>query len=160
MSTKRRTYLFIALALLVWGLLASLVAGYYYQEYVTMDRQYDEELAKLGVVSYTVNILLDNNGTKTWYNQTIIPIGWSLYNATVKVTNGNVSYSPVYGPSFITAINGVSETGSYYWMWWVWNSASHSWTLGPVGANAYTLNNNDTVAWYFENTNTTPYPSP
>jgi len=148
------------IAFLLVSIISIATTIYYYQEYLTLNRQYDEELAKLGVVSYTVNILLDNNGTKTWYNQTIIPIGWSLYNATVEVTNGNVNYSPVYGPSFITAINGVSNTGSYYWIWWVWNGASHSWTLGTVGANAYTLNNNDTVAWYFENTNTTPYPSP
>ncbi|MGD0329412.1 MAG: DUF4430 domain-containing protein [Nitrososphaeria archaeon] len=151
----------LTIGLIVFLLVSMITAAttiYYHQEYVTMKRQYNEELAKLGVVSYTVNILLDNNGTKTWYNQTLIPIGWSLYNATVKVTNGNVNYSSVYGPSFITAINGVSSTVSYYWIWWVWNSASHSWTLGSVGADAYSLKNNDIVAWYFENTKNLPSP--
>ena len=158
MSQSERMLTMGLIVFLLVSIIAIATTIYYHQEYVTMDRQYDEELAKLGVVSYTVNILLDNNGTETWYNQTLIPIGWSLFNATVKVTNGNVNYTSSSTGLFITAITGVSNTGSYYWMWWIWNSASHSWTLGAVGADAYTLNNNDTVAWYFENTVNLPSP--
>lgn len=158
MSQNKRMLTIGLIAFLLVSIITTATTIYYYQGYVAMEKQYNEELAKLGVVSHTVNILLDNNGTKTWYNQTLIPIGWSLYNATFKVTNGNVNYSSVYGPSFITAINGIQYTGSYYWIWWIWNNASNSWTLGPVGADAYKLRNNDIVAWYFESTIDLPSP--
>lgn len=155
--SQRARMLTMGLAIFIFvSAIASATTVYYYQQYTALETQYNNTLTRLGDVSYTVNILVDNNGTKTWYNQTLIPIGCSLYNATFKITNGNVNYQTAYGPSFITAINGVQSKGTYSWIWWTWNSASHSWTPGSVGDDAYTLKNNDIVAWYLENTITYP----
>lgn len=147
----------VSLLLLVAIAIDSSLTVYYYQGYVNKEKQYTDLTAKLKEVSYNVNILIKyDNGTKTWYNQTIIPIGWSLFNATLKITNGKVTYLTSFGSPFITTINGVKGSGSYMWMWYSWNTASSSWKLGETGANAYVLNDRDVVAWYLVDTSNYP----
>jgi hypothetical protein len=76
------------------------------------EQRYKDTLSSLNDISYKVNILIKySNGTKTWHNQTIIPIGWSLFNATLKVTGGKVEGSWSSFGVFVTSINGVSGTG-------------------------------------------------
>lgn len=114
--------------------------------------KYNESTMKLKDVAYNVDILIKyENGTKVWYNQTTIPIGWSLFNATLKITNGNVIYSTAFGSPYITTINGVKSIGSFAWIWYTWNSSSAKWTVGATGSNEYILRDKDVAAWYLAN---------
>lgn len=88
MSSKGRgVWFLISICLLIVIVINTSLTVYYYQGYMNKEKQYNEIIAKLEEVSYTVNILIEYNETKVWYNQTIIPIGWSLFNATLKVTD-------------------------------------------------------------------------
>ena len=153
----RNSWFIISMCLLIVTIVSAGVTIYYYQGYNTVTKQYNDVILKLKEVSYTTNILLKySNGTKVWFNQTLVPVGWSLFNATLKVLDKRVEYSIFYGSPFITAMNGVKATGSYAWMWYVWNATSSSWTLGETAANAYILRDKDTVAWYLVDTSAYP----
>lgn len=116
---ERNVWFVVSLCLLIVTVINSSLILYYYEGYVNMTKQYTDITAKLRDVSYTVNILIKyQNGTKVWYNQTLVPIGWSLFNATLKVTNGKVEYSTAFGSPFVTAINGMKSSGLYAWMWY------------------------------------------
>ena len=98
-----------------------------------------------------VNICIDyGNGTIVWYNNTIVPLGCNLLEATKKVAIVNSTYWPAYHASFIDAINGVWNKGAYYWMWYQWNNESKTWEYGDRGADLYILSNNEIVRWRYE----------
>jgi len=160
-KTVRNIWFITSICLLIGIVITSSYTVYYYQAYVTMEKQYKDTAAKLKDVSLTVNILVKySNGTKTWYNQTLIPVGWSLFNATKKATHDNIEYLYPENP-FITAINGVKQIGALYWMWYTWNATSSSWKIVWSGANDYILRDKDTIAWYLVDTSTYPnIPSP
>ncbi len=147
----------MSMILLAVVVLSSAVTLYYYQGYVTLAKEYSDTVTRLKDISYNVNILIKyGNGTKAWHNRTFVPIGWALFNATLKVTNGMVDYTTLFGSPFITAINGVKGGGSRFWMWYVWNSTSATWQLGEVGADQHILRDGETVAWYLVDTSTYP----
>jgi hypothetical protein len=83
-----------------------------------------------------------------WYNETRIPIGWSFYNATNKITNGNVEGIWSEFGVFVTAINGVEGSGPQYWIWFTWDEATKQWTSGATGTDVHILRQNEIVAWY------------
>ncbi|MFQ6075172.1 MAG: DUF4430 domain-containing protein [Candidatus Bathyarchaeia archaeon] len=157
----KRVWFIISLLLLSTLVVSSGVALYYYQGYVNMERKYRDVVTSLEDVSYNVDILVKyDNGTGHWYNNTLIPIGWSLFNATLKITGGDVNYSIFFGSPFITAINGVMSHGSHFWLWYLWNSTSGVWRLAETGAGDYILRDGDVVAWYLVNASIYPTPSP
>ena len=150
MSTKRRTYLFIVLAFLVWGSLASLVAGYYYNLYNNLS-----EATQKPIIN--VNIGLDyGNATIMWYNGTSAKAGDSLLAVTQLIATVNYSEYPGSG-AFVNSINDVANNESFNWMWWTY-SRSYGWTLGPVGCSKYIVSDNETCVWYFEDYSQLPAP--
>jgi hypothetical protein len=151
---------------------------HFYQSYTNADQLYENSLKtindltvtlqeisnnltttaqKLQEVSFTPKILIKyNNGTKEWHNQTFIPIGWSLFNATQKITNGNIEYQQYSFGKFITSINGVKGDLTIFWALYIWNVNSTSWTSSLVGAEAYRLKSEDIVAWYLSDGSSPP----
>ena len=98
-----------------------------------------------------VNICIDyGNETIIWYNNTVVPLGCNLLEATKRVAVINSTYWPAYHASFIDAINGVWNKGAYYWMWYQWNNESKTWEYGDRGADLYILSNNEIVRWRYE----------
>ena len=98
-----------------------------------------------------VNLCIDyGNGTILWYNDTIVPLGYNLLEATKGVAVVNSTYWPAYRASFVDAINGVWNKGSYYWMWYRWDGESKVWKYGGCGADLYTLSNGEVVKWRYE----------
>jgi hypothetical protein len=154
--------IWVLTALLLICAIASAVAfSYYYMEYNKYQRLFQDLQQKLGEVSISVNIAIDyGNGTRTWFNNTIVPIGATVFNATAKVADATPH--PQYGESFIIAINGVQqkEDESMYWIWWIWDETQHAWVPGPVANNEYVLSNGQTVIWYYENASSWPPPTP
>jgi hypothetical protein len=150
MSAKKRTYLFITLALLVWGLLASLVAGYYYNSYNNL-------FATTQKAIIHVNIGLKNGSANiTWFNGTSARAGYSLLTVTQLVAN--VSYSGSGPSTFVKSINNVANHGSFNWMWWTYTS--YGWYDPPVGCGKYIVSDNETCLWYFQDTSSYPQLSP
>ena len=147
----------VSLFLICTTIIASSFSVYYYLLYNDAKEQYERTLSSLRSSTYEVDIMVNfGNGTRVWHNNTIIPIGWSLFNATVRITNGNLKYTLFLGAPFITSILGNDAHGSWSWMWWSWNSTEGDWQSGAVGANAFILKNGDIVAWYLEDTSQWP----
>jgi hypothetical protein len=150
MSAKRRIYLFVILALLVWGVLASLTAGYYYTLYNNLFATNQKAIIH-------VNIGLKNgNATITWFNGTSAKAGDSLLTVTQLVATVNYTEYPISG-AFVNSINNVSNHGYFYWMWWTY-STSYGWSEGQVSCSKYIVSDGETCVWYFENYETLPAP--
>jgi hypothetical protein len=96
-----------------------------------------------------VNLLFDyGNGTQVWCNNTLVAKGANLLNATGIVTE--VDYSLGQWGAFVTHINGVGGDLNTYWIYNVWNSTSSSWEYGPVGADVYTLTEEEILSWKYQ----------
>jgi hypothetical protein len=148
--STRRTLIFVAMGLVVWSLVATLTAAYYYSLYVDTRRTFDE----LKSLAIDVNLLLDyGNGTQKWHNRTAVA-GTTVFEILLAVTK-NVSYeSSLYG-AYVKAIDGVqqvqeTETSGRAWLWSWWNATSSEWTKLMVASDMYILRPNDSVAWRYE----------
>jgi len=100
-----------------------------------------------------VNICIDYkewNATVVWYNDTIVPLGCDLLQATRTVAIVNSTYWSAHQASFVDAINGVWKAGARFWMWYRWNAEKKIWEYGNVGADRYKLTNSETVMWRYE----------
>jgi hypothetical protein len=139
------------LALLVWGLLASLVAGYYYSLYNNLFTTTQKPIIH-------VNIGLKNGSANiTWFNGTSARAGDSLLTVTELVAT--VNYSGSGSSAFVNSINNVANHGSFDWMWWTY-STSYGWFEPPVGCGKYIVSDNETCVWYFQDTSSYPQLSP
>jgi hypothetical protein len=185
MNGTTNPWLIATLILLVTTTTGIGVSFYFYQSYTSTDNLYRDTLEtvnelneayqnlssalqdisdnlttttqKLQDVSYNPKLLIKyENGTEVWYNHTRIPIGWTLFNATLKITDGNMEYQQFAFGVFITSIHGVTQNHPNFWLWYLWNSTAHSWTFGPIGADAYRLKSGDAVAWYLTDGSATP----
>jgi hypothetical protein len=132
------------------------LALYYYSAYKDLEQNYARLLSDLEKVTCSTNLLVKfGNGTKVWYNGTLVPIGSSLFNLTLRAV-GKVEYQTMYGSVIITSIMGERNSGNFFWLWYLWNSSSNDWVLGMVGAEQYILHEGDTLAWYFADTSNYP----
>ena len=151
----------LAALLLAWALGSTTAGVYYYEEYDKNQRLTQDLKQKLGEVSLSVNIAIDyGNDTRAWFNGTVVPVGATVHNATIRVAV--VEHDPQFGASYIIAINGVRENNNekMSWMWWTWEQAERKWILGPIANNEYVLTDGQTVIWYYENISTWPPQSP
>ncbi len=140
------------LVVLVLGWIVSLslalgVAGYYYMQY----RSYADLLQQYEPLVIRVNICIDyGNGTVTWYNNTLVPINYSLLNATMMIASVEYTYWPKYNACFVDSINGVPNRDPYYWMWWYWDEGERAWKHGLVSADHHILKQGEIVMWRYE----------
>ena len=142
----KRTLTLATLAILVWAALTTTLFGYYYlrfQEYVNLSREYE-------AVTMRVNIAIDyGNRTKVWYNNTLVPLGATLLNATETVADVQSTPYPQYQAVFIDAINGIPKTETHYWWWKYWDAEAKQWKDGEKGADIYKLKPQETVMWQY-----------
>lgn len=151
----KRAFVFTTLAILVWAVLATTLGNYYYlrlQEYINLSREYEG-------VTMKVNIYIDyGNGTKgVWHNDTLVPVGFTLLNATkliADVNNGDTGA--------VNSIDGValSSEEAKYWFWWHWDTTASKWIFGEVGADQHLLSPEEILAWTFYSYEPWPPPSP
>ncbi|MGC9069278.1 MAG: hypothetical protein ACP5IZ_09955, partial [Thermoprotei archaeon] len=77
----------IAVAFLfIWAIVSTALAVNYYFLYMQDESLISSIKAKVSTVSVNLLIKFDN-GTKKWYNNTVVPLGSSLFNVTKKVAN-------------------------------------------------------------------------
>ncbi len=135
--------------LLVWSLLATSLAAYYYNEYSTIKKLYDSLTSK----TIVVNIGIDyGNGTLQWFNSTVLPAGATVLSALTSVSQVEYIYGE-YG-AYVTAVNNVKENiiskrEGYSWLWYIYNVTSGNLEMGPVAADKYVLANGDTIVWKY-----------
>ena len=106
-------------------------------------------VAQQATVSVNIGINY-GTGAVEWQNNTVVPSGEDLLNATMRVATVEFSSYPGLG-AFVTGINGVSQnpTANLYWTFWVYNAQTQQYELPPVGASAYLLTSDQTVQWYY-----------
>jgi len=132
-------------------IISGYMSVYYYNEYTKYQTLYNETVENLRELKshMLVDVLIDyGNGTQEWYNETRVPIGATLFDATKEIAK--INYTTGQFGILITAINGRKGKPGYYWMWYIWNSTSGEWEMGPVAADAFTLHHGDTVSWVYE----------
>ena len=135
---------------LAWAIVATTLTVYYYNECSTYKRLYKSLTGKVVVVNIGIDY---GNGTRTWYNGTMLPAGSTVLTALTAVSRVEYTYGP-YG-AYITSINGlkeriVSKKEGFSWMWYIYNATTGKLEYGPVAADRYTLSNGDIVLWRYE----------
>jgi len=143
----KRTFLVFLLGNVTILAIVVCLAGYYYvqcQNYNALIKQYE-------AVTIRANLCINyGNGTVLWYNETILPVGCNLLNATKRVAVVNSTYYPTYEANFVNAINGVCYNSTHYWMWLRWDENENDWKYGSVGADLYILKPDETLMWRYE----------
>jgi hypothetical protein len=117
--------------------------------FIEIDLVHSMTVAQQATVS--VNIGLNyGTGPIEWHNNTMVPSGESLLNATKAVATVEIQDYPGWG-AFVTGINGISQNpaANLYWTFWVYSPQTQQYELGPVGASAYLLTSDQTVQWYY-----------
>ncbi|MGB9718475.1 MAG: hypothetical protein ACPL4E_08565 [Thermoproteota archaeon] len=121
-----------------------------------------ETLARsVETITLRVSLLVKyDNDTGVWFNNTLVPVGWTLFNLTLYALGGKVDYQVHPFGVFVTGINGVSQHGSHYWFWYRWDHETRDWILGETGADSYVLRRNDVLAWYLADASSWPPAKP
>jgi hypothetical protein len=172
---EKRLFTYVTLALLVWGILGTATAGYYLTQYTTYRSEYKNLLGDLNVlsnalgnfsavmntVSLRANILVSyGNGTRTWSNDTALPIGSTAFTAILAISN--VKYKDYGGTMgiLVTSINGVTGDSAHGWFYWYQDTENSTWILPSYSCDQYILHRGDTIAFSYESYITWPPPSP
>jgi hypothetical protein len=106
----------------------------------------------------TVNIGINyGTGPVDWHNNTMVPSGENLLNATMRVATVEFTNFPGMG-AFVTGINRRNQNPSanLYWMFWVYNPQTRQYESPPVGASSYLLTSDQTVQWYLSSSTLGP----
>ena len=105
----------------------------------------------------SVNVEINyGNGTVEWHNETNVPAGYTLFKLTQEITVIKYSYYALMEPGHVVvnSINNKTEYsdshGSYYWFWNYWSDSEKKWVPGPVGCDAWLLENGGIYEWNFE----------
>ncbi|MCQ5341269.1 MAG: DUF4430 domain-containing protein [Candidatus Methanomethylicia archaeon] len=131
---------------LIWAIIATTGLVNYYQISQKQQTTIENLQSIISDVAIKVNIAISyGNGTTIWYNNTYIPNGWSLFNASVKLCK--IEYKVYPFGIYITSINGVSENPKEgkYWIWYRYTN--NTWEYGPIGSDQYILKNNEIIKW-------------
>ena len=134
---------FLTLILLIWAISATTIAVNLYLE----NQSYRDILYSFGSKTISVNLLIDyGNGTKAWFNNTIVPRNSTLF--TLLLTTVKINYTTGKYGVFIKSVNNVSNkvtssSSGRFWMWYYYDKKNHKWVSGPVAVDKWPLKNGD-----------------
>lgn len=134
-------------------ILSSSLAGYYFFQFSIINEAYSSTLQSLDGLSYDINLIINyGNGSKSFFNATIIPIGFDMYNATLMATEGNVdaTYFPEFEAHFVNSIMGVGGDEGFGWSAWAFDDIFSEWNALDIGADSFILKDGQSVAWYYQ----------
>jgi len=100
---------------------------------------------------YTADILVDfGNGTRHWYNDTLVQPGWNMYTETVVLSRGDLQaqWYPDFQEHLLSGIFGVSSSLTSSWFLWTYNDTA-SWQTAPLGADLTPVYNGSVFAWTY-----------
>ena len=162
---EKRLYLYIALAMLVWAICGSALAGYYFTQYNVYRNEYAALVAGFNSLSQTmgnlsnmmeslslrVNLLINyGNGTLVWYNDTALPVGSTAFTAVMGVAK--VEYKD-YGQELgilVTSVNGLASNSSQGWFYWYMTTSNSTWVSPEYSCAKYILHRGDTISFAYE----------
>ena len=162
MSGKDNVWKTITLVLVAMLVATAMMTLVFYGQLATSEERYRSTVASLDSISYSLDILFNfGNSTKVWHNDTRIPLGFNLYNATMLATRGDLksTYYPQYQTHFMNSIEGVggdSSKPSWAWMTWHFNESTGKWETYDIGADMVTLKSTNKVAWFYQDTSKYP----
>lgn len=148
---EKRFFTYVVLGVLVWAILGTVVAAYYFHQYDTYQREYSNLADQFASISIKVNILLSyGNGTKVWHNNTVLPLGSTAFNAICSIAE-DVNYED-YGEwgIFVASINGVTNDAPYGWCYWHWDSGNSEWISPNYSCAKHILHEGDTIAFTYD----------
>jgi len=139
----------LVIILLVWAIVSTSIAAYYYNEYLTVKKLYDSLSGKTIIIDIGIDY---GNGTIYWFNDTVLPAGATVLSALTSIAKVEYVYGE-YG-AYVVSINSVkekriSEKEGYSWLWHIYDVSSGKYEIGPVAADKYTLSNGDIVLWRY-----------
>jgi hypothetical protein len=141
---SEQTYKIAAAVLLCTTIIAGVLAVQYNAKLQTAETEYSILLEELEGTTATVNILIDNGEESTWYNDTRVPLGSNLLNATAYVAELDLQSSE-WGV-FVVSIGEVGGDANHYWLW---DYLDEGWQMGPVGADQWTVHDGDVLRWTY-----------
>jgi hypothetical protein len=118
---------------MVWAILGTFAAAYYYAQYSTYRSEYSDLARRLDSVSLRVNLLISyGNGTTLWHNSTLLPLNATAFTA-LDATVPDLEYMDYGGDLgiLITAINGVAGNSTHGWFYWL-GSAERSMEVARI----------------------------
>jgi len=157
---EKRIFTYVALALLVWAISGTIVAGYYFTQYNTYQDEYENLASEMESILF-VNILVSyGNETKIWYNNTAFPLGSTAFKAILAIAD--ITYTDFGGELgiLVTSINGLASNSTHGWLYWYWDSENSEWVLPEYSCAKYILHRGDTIAFTYESYMTWPPPTP
>ncbi len=134
-------------------ILTSSLAGFYFYQFSIVNDAYSSTLASLDGLSYEIDLIINfGNGSTSYFNQTIIPIGFDMYNATILATGGRVdaTYFPEFDAHFVNSIMGLSGDAGSGWSAWAFDDITGEWRALEIGADSFILKDGQSVAWYHQ----------
>lgn len=151
----------LALVLIVTTVIGAGSALYFYQSSAAYEALYRGLVEKLEGTVYQVDYLVNDGQSRVWHNDTLIPVGWTLLNLTVKMADGDIDYTLGEFGAYVSAIEGVGlikdeEHESYFWLWWRFDPARGRWVMGESSSDSYHLRDGDMVAWSYSDTGKYP----
>ena len=142
---NENTYKLMAVALLCTTIAAGALAVNYNYQLRALDEDYQIVLEDLEDFTAQVDIMIDyGNETIVWYNDTRIQVGASVLDATIVACETEYQTSD-FG-SFVTTVNGLEQDASHFW---IWSIHENEWTMGPVGADQYSIHDGDVIGWTY-----------
>jgi hypothetical protein len=163
----------VTLALLVWAICGTAIAGYYSMQYTTYRDEYNNLLNEsktlsgamgnlsgvIDSISLRVNILVSyGNGTSTWFNDTALPVGSTAFTA-LRLVISDLGFNDYGGAMgiLVTSINGLANNSTHGWFYWCRPIQTSTWTSPNYSCSQYILHRGDTIAFTYQSYN--PWPT-
>lgn len=133
----------LSMLFLLWAVIASFFAGYYWL-------QYTDFIGRIGGVAIYVNVGIDyGNSTRVWSNDTKALTGMTFFRVTKNIANMTYGEAAGFG-AYIESINGLASNTTHGWVWWKWDTNMLNWTRIDISSDAYAVADSETFLWYYE----------
>lgn len=123
---------------------ASLLNDFYKLFTALATKESESFLGKVGTINASLRVDYGNTTIK-WFNVSISSSA-TLFDLTKNVTEVEYTYWSTMEPGHIllSSINGYKQG---YWVWYYWDGTKKEWIFGPVGCDAWIINNNGIYKW-------------
>jgi len=131
-------------------LITSSTSIYYYYEYNKISETNKNLLQSVEGLYIKIDLLINfGNGTILYFNQTTIPIIFSMYDSTLLITNNSVdsTYYEEFDAYFVNSIFDIKGNSTHGW--YAWEFKNNKWIVSDKGSNNIQLTSGDIIAWYF-----------
>jgi|TARA_B110000014_G_scaffold51816_1_gene34693 hypothetical protein len=148
-----RNYKSITLLLVALAVLSFSSALYMYNDYRILDQNYQAMQGNIDDSSINIDLIVDfGNGTILYFNQTRIPVGFSMYNSTefiIGENNMDSTYYSEFNAYFVNSLLGTGDNPDFAWSAWQYQECCN-WELLEISSNLYIPKDGQVIAWYYQ----------